>query len=390
MMTTNPAPTPDTPLASLLEGRVHAPGVVFGMPSDDYHADCSLGSSDVKRLTRSAADYWHASPLNAAREPDGDSPARRMGRAEHKLVLEGEIAFSEQFAVKPEPSQFPGCLVGAADLKTYCKNNGLKTSGTKAQLSEAVRTHQPDIAIWDDIIAAFERRVRESGCVTITRTELDQVRRTAATVAANPHLARAFSGGASEVSVFWRDTATGAPCKARYDYMKPSAIIDLKRIANERGRPFEDACTREIGDRRYDIQAVHYLDGWAAMWTAAMEGRVSGHCALPEGWERFLAEPDDARFVWVFHQATGAPVARAFEIGVTSAVLTRARREVAAAKRLYADNLRQHGAAPWVTADPIMPLRDADLPPWMRGDGGQRARPTIALDYDDQSEYYSQ
>ena len=70
----------------------------------------------------------------------------------------GEVAFAEQFAVKPEPEQYPGCLISAADLKAYCKEAGLKLTAKKSELAAQVRTHNPDAAIWDDILAAFERR----------------------------------------------------------------------------------------------------------------------------------------------------------------------------------------------------------------------------------------
>src|ERR1051326_5015376 len=61
--------------------KPHAPGIVFGMPSEDYHRDPSLGSSDIKRLLRSPSDYWWESHLNPDRPPDKDSPAKQKGRA---------------------------------------------------------------------------------------------------------------------------------------------------------------------------------------------------------------------------------------------------------------------------------------------------------------------
>src|SRR5262245_8349396 len=68
------------------------PGVYFGLPSAEYHADPSLGSSDLKRLLRSPADYWWSSAMNPDRQPTPDSPAKQKGRALHKLVLEGAEA----------------------------------------------------------------------------------------------------------------------------------------------------------------------------------------------------------------------------------------------------------------------------------------------------------
>src|SRR5690242_14130853 len=44
--------------------KPHAPGIVFGMPAEEYHRDPSLGSTDLKRLLRSPSDYWWESHLN--------------------------------------------------------------------------------------------------------------------------------------------------------------------------------------------------------------------------------------------------------------------------------------------------------------------------------------
>ena len=63
------------------------PGVYFGLPSADYYADPSLGSSDLKRLRQAPAVYWWHSHMNPERQPSLDSPAKQKGRALHNLVL---------------------------------------------------------------------------------------------------------------------------------------------------------------------------------------------------------------------------------------------------------------------------------------------------------------
>src|SRR5262249_49557569 len=83
---------PQTPAAPPLEPR--EPGVYFGLSAADYHADTSLGSSDLKRILQAPAVYWHHSHMNPERQPSPDSRAKQKGRALHKLVLEGEEAFA--------------------------------------------------------------------------------------------------------------------------------------------------------------------------------------------------------------------------------------------------------------------------------------------------------
>ena len=43
------------------------PGVYFNLPAADYHADPSLGSSDLKRLLQAPAVYWWHSHMNPER-----------------------------------------------------------------------------------------------------------------------------------------------------------------------------------------------------------------------------------------------------------------------------------------------------------------------------------
>src|SRR5204862_7324383 len=69
--------------------KPRAPGVYFNLPMTDYHADPSLGSTDLKALLVHPACYWQRSHMNPDRRDDGDSPAKKIGRALHALVLEG-------------------------------------------------------------------------------------------------------------------------------------------------------------------------------------------------------------------------------------------------------------------------------------------------------------
>src|SRR5262249_19681004 len=42
-------------------------------------------------------------------------PAKKIGRALHALVLEGEAGFAKQFAAEPSPEGYPGALVSLED-----------------------------------------------------------------------------------------------------------------------------------------------------------------------------------------------------------------------------------------------------------------------------------
>lgn len=54
--------------------KSHEAGVYFNLPAAEYHADPSLGSSDLKRLLQAPAVYWWHSHMNPERSPSPDSP----------------------------------------------------------------------------------------------------------------------------------------------------------------------------------------------------------------------------------------------------------------------------------------------------------------------------
>jgi hypothetical protein len=136
----DPKPAPETPALKARE-----PGVYFDLPMAAYHADPSLGSTDLKALLVHPACYWQRSHMNPERRDDSDTPAKKIGRALHALVLEGEAGFARAFAEEPTPDGYPGCLVTLDDLKAKCREIGEPVSGTKAELGKRIksRTHRP-------------------------------------------------------------------------------------------------------------------------------------------------------------------------------------------------------------------------------------------------------
>jgi PDDEXK-like domain of unknown function (DUF3799)/SAP domain len=253
-------PLKETPVAALPGAR--QPGIYFGLSREEYHADPSLGSSDIKRLIQAPAVYWWHSWMNADRPPSPDSPAKQKGRALHKLVLEGEAAFAQAFVEEPQPSGHPGCLVSLDDLKAKCRDLGEPVSGTKAELAKRIKAKDGNVIIFDDILALFRSMVERDALEVLKPDAMREVRQAAASITLNPHLACAFQGGIPEVSVFWVDEY-GIPCKCRLDWLKPRTIVDIKKCANVRERPFDIAVMLAIAEYRYDISARHYLDGYA-------------------------------------------------------------------------------------------------------------------------------
>jgi hypothetical protein len=154
--------------------------------------------------------------------------------------------------------------------------------------------------------------------------------------------------------------------KARFDYLKPRAIIDLKSFTNQRERPVDVAIRAAIAEYRYDLQARHYCDGYAALCRLARSGRVFGRCPLSAKWQRHMVVPDELRWTWIFHQTDGAPVSKGRDISPLSPVLNKAAREIALAKAAFRDCLARFGPDPWTDREPVRELTEADVVPWMR------------------------
>jgi PDDEXK-like domain of unknown function (DUF3799) len=163
--------------------------------------------------------------------------------------------------------------------------------------------------------------------------------------------------------VFWVED--GVPLKARFDYLKPKTIVDLKRFANQRERPVDLAILLAIAEYRYDVQARHYLSAYWHLWVAAQDGAVFGDCPLPATWPDQIALPEDIAFTWIF-QCADAPVSKGRSLTADAPALNKATREIAQAKQLYRECLAKFGTAPWATDEPVRAIGETDLPVWMR------------------------
>jgi hypothetical protein len=339
-------------------------GVYFGLPAAAYHADLSLGSTDIKRLLQAPPVYWFHSWMNPSRPPSPDSAAKQRGRALHKRVLEGEEAFARAFAEAPSPEDYPGSLASHEDLKAKCRELCEPVSGAKAELAKRIKAKAPEVIIFDEIVAAFRAMAERDGVEILSADAMREVKQAADTITLNRYLARAFEGGVAEASVFWVED--DVPLKARFDYLKPRTIVDLKRFSNQRERPVDVAIRLAIAEYRYDVQARHYCDAYAALYGLAGSGRVFGECGLPVGWPKLIVPPADLRWTWIFHQTDGAPVSKGRDLSPLSPVLNKATREIALAKSAYRQCVDQFGTDPWIDCEPVREFAEGELPGWLR------------------------
>ena len=304
-----------------------APGIYFGLDEAAYHADPALGSTSMKKLADNPPAYWWDSPHNTMREEDTDTPARFFGRAVHKFVLEGREAFEAAYA----PTDYSG--------------------STKAGKEER------------EVIAL-------EGKQPIKRDDWNRIMMAGTIIRANPEISGAFSGGHPEVSIFWdRD---GIRRKARFDYLKPRAIVDLKSNANTMDIDFVASCRKSIATYRYDVQAAHYYEARSQVSSLFDAGSVFGDLGRGNQWManaewlQKVATAKEWAFVWIFYQSTGAPLTWGTTLSPGNGVLDLARATLAKAEENYRTFVDRFGLdRPWVITERLEELDINDLPGWM-------------------------
>lgn len=349
------------------------PGVYFNLDEDEYRAAPAFGSSSIKDAHVSPLTCWIGSPFNPNR-PDGSTDAKVRGRAFHKRLLEGHEAFEDAYAVAPRRDDHPDALEKGDDLRAACKDAGLSPAGTNGAMLERLREAGHEVEFWPEIRDAF--KAANDGKTIIPGPLHDDIERQAAIVEMHESARKAFHGGYPEASLFWTDEETGLPCKARCDYLKTRAIVDVKTFSNPMGMPLDTAVSRSVANYRYHYQAAMYLDGIENVKALIRRDPNAVHGEAPDDWMTALVEPGPHAFVWVFLEAGDVPNVR---------VRTFARTEThggnGATENLYwrSANDGYRGALaiiktcvefygfdmPWVAPEQMRAFTDQDFPMWM-------------------------
>lgn len=171
-----------------------------------------------------------------------DTPAMRLGRAIHCMVLEPDI-FAQSYTCGGSP-------INPKTQKPYgIDSDKYKEWESKQKLPViSSEEHRRLIGMSEAV-----------GAHTLARTIRDKPRKT-------------------ELSIFW-ERDDGTKCKARIDCVQDGVIWDLKSTSNAGYRAFE----RSIADYRYHIQAAWFLEG---------AGRAG------------LVDPASSKFLWLAVEST--------------------------------------------------------------------------------------
>ena len=184
------------------------PGIYNDLPADQYHADQAYSFSAIKQAMRSPAHLkaWLTAP------PE-QTPAMRLGTLTHLAVLQPDL-FGSTTAVAP-----------IVDRRT-----------------------KEGKSIWEQF------QVQNTGKEIITNDEREQLTAMRDSVRIHPAASVLLGEGTAEVSVFNQCIETGLPLKARMDWVRENAIVDLKTTEDASPAGF----AKSVSNYRYDLQAAHY------------------------------------------------------------------------------------------------------------------------------------
>lgn len=365
---------PDDSLAKLIDA--HAPGIYFGMPEAEYHADRSLSATGAKDILASPLTFWMKSAFNPDRKDESTEPKER-GKAFHCRLLEGAETFAARYAVEPDESDYPGVLRSSDALKARCEELGLKKSGSIADLCARVIEADPDAILWPRIMEEFEHDLAVTGRERIKPKLAREIARHVRIIEMHPATEKALRGGFCEVSFFWIDPETGVPMKARADYLKSRATVELKTFTNPFSKPLDAAVASSMANNKYFIDAVTRTEA-----VERAKGAYRKHGAEivfgqspPAEWLEAFAHPAPHAFVFLFLEAGHVPNVRVREFRrFETAPQGSARpsenmlwskghqlfRQAVAAYRACLDHYGPD--LPWVDPQPMRAFVDADFP----------------------------
>lgn len=360
-------------------GSTLAPGIYFGLEESTYHAVPALSASGIKNLLISPLDFWVASPFNPDYE-DRKTDAMIAGTAFHRRLLE-PARFAELYAPVPSKDDYPDAIDGAADLKAECDRLGLKKSGTIGDLCARILDAEPAAQLWPVIRA--DLLAQSEGRTLLKREVLSDIERAARIVFAHQSAAKALTGGYPEVSIFWTDEETGVPMKARADYLKVRAIVDIKTFSNSLGRPIDAAVAAAVANERHHVQAVVYSAAVAAAKEMLLRDKSTaihnlGNDQIPDEWLIQFAACRDHAFTFVFIEQGAVTNVKVREfrrvetfagMGATiNAYWQAGHAGFREGVRRYAHFMKTLGPdRPWIEDEPMRPFTDQEMPLYMLG-----------------------
>jgi hypothetical protein len=359
----------DVAALNLAPEKVLEPGIYFNLDEETYHGSFALSYSGIKDLRVAPLQWWAKSPLNPQQaevleEIGPSSEAKMLGQAFDARIICGREYFGERYAPTITHADYADSLRTVDDLKGWLEERGLKkTAKTKDELVAHVLEADSTAKIWDAILEGY--LAHHEGKTMLDPKWIGKIELAAAMIEKHPDLSRALSGGAPQVSIIWDCPKTGVRCKSRLDYLKAKLITDLKTLdPNARGGdlPLEAAIHKEIGFRKYYVQAYFYREAAGFIPGFIKSGQVFG--TPPAGFLDALLKHPDKKFGWIFQIKGAAPMAHGYILPESSMLWQQGEIICDNAKHEFRRCLDTFGALPWVDPTGFRNLDDTAVPAW--------------------------
>jgi len=226
------------PVVTVAQAMVE-PGVYDDIPADDYHASPGVSKHQLDLLRMKSPAH-----LKFEREhPRPPTQALRWGEAFHVLVLEGDDAFDQRFAIVPE------------DAPRRPSERQINAKKPGAATLEAM-------SWWDEFDAMHEGKVylkdKPGEDPAWNPSEWDRIRYMRDAVNDHPVASIFLEEGRPEQSVYAVDPDLGLLVRCRTDFwcIRHQTIVDLKMARDASMEAF----ARAAADYRYHVQDAFYLD----------------------------------------------------------------------------------------------------------------------------------
>lgn len=357
----------------MADSIIRPDGIYFNLPFDEYLLEPRFSSHGVIEMRQSALDFWSRSWMNPKKpkESEEESIFKIKGTAYHKRVCEGQRAFHESYVIKPRIEDYgDDVLKTSDDLKAVLRDIGQKVSGNKDELIERVLTFNPMAKIWDCILEDFNEQNADK--IKIPAEWFEEIEVSAAHIENHPDLKHAFSGGFPEVSIFYHQDVESldgsgevfsVPMKARNDYVKPRAWVDLKTFSNPLGLNIKRAIAREFTNRKYYISAATYYQANDKARELAREGLIFG----AEDVEKAKACMIEEKTAFYVFQKTGiAPAAVGRFVSKDMRAVQIGEIELRDAQALFGKCMSIYGSdQPWIDPLPTESFDDTEFPAYL-------------------------
>lgn len=225
------------------------------MTNEEYHSTNGISKSMLDKIHISPLAYWDAyiNPDMDARE---STPAMLFGSAAHTGILETDKFWNEYY-IEFDKNKFPDALDTLPELRSYLKDMGMPSSGTKPELIERILLSNSEADAL--ILSCIEKKYDEEnlGKKIISQKDVDALLGMSIAIDSHHSAFKLLDGAKIEESFFVKDEF-GLVRKCRPDIITKNGrvVCDLKTTNDVSS----DSFPMSFYKYRYHVQAAWYLD----------------------------------------------------------------------------------------------------------------------------------